>query len=172
MINCGNGTINLFGRIIHDAQSARAAEHGGRAGEFEQHRRDPDRAEGRRSRRCTSTCANSDSDARPGSSCRANRRACCGAWRIGRRVRSDRWRWGMKSARRRFSWRWPARRSPTAGMLVKPRLVLARQKPGEAEERFTSEKPERDHRAGDRDSDAPDDGRRGAARHRPRRTRI
>ena len=38
------------------------------------------------------------------------------------------------------------------GLLVKPRIVLARQEPGEPEERFAPEKPDAGHRAGDRDS--------------------
>ena len=48
MINCGNGTIKLFGRVIHDHAPLRVAEHGGRAGEIEQHRRDQYRPESRR----------------------------------------------------------------------------------------------------------------------------
>ena len=74
IINCGNGSINLFGRVIHDRNIAtRRCQHGGCAGAFEQHRRDQDRPEGGRAAISTTTCANSDSDERPASSCRANR---------------------------------------------------------------------------------------------------
>ena len=79
MINCGNGTINLFGRVIHDHNRYSLAQHGGRAGELEQHRRHPNRLESRREERSTNTCAFSASGARPGSNCRGNRRACCAA---------------------------------------------------------------------------------------------
>ena len=57
MINCGNGTINLFGRVIHDHDRYSIAQHGRCAGEIEQHRRHSNRPEGRREDRSTNISA-------------------------------------------------------------------------------------------------------------------
>ena len=52
------------------------------------------------------------------------------------------------------------------GMLLKPRLVLARQRPGQPAGTLPRGKAGADHRSRNRHPDAADDGRRGAARHR------
>ena len=52
------------------------------------------------------------------------------------------------------------------GMLVKPQHGAGAAEAGRAGGALRAEKPVADHRAGDRHPDAPDDGRRGAARHR------
>ena len=110
----------------------------------------------------------SDSGARRASSCRANRRECCGGWRTGRRRSIGSVAMGHEVSATSLQLALAGAVIANGGMLVKPQLILARQKPGEAEERFAPEKPERVICAGDGDPDAPDDGRRGAARHGPR----
>ncbi len=45
MINCGNGSMNLFGRVIHDHSRYASLIDGGRAGAIEQYRRDQHRIE-------------------------------------------------------------------------------------------------------------------------------
>ena len=47
IIPCGNGRMTLFKRVIHDHNSYSALVGRGRAREIEQHRRDPDRPQGR-----------------------------------------------------------------------------------------------------------------------------
>ena len=47
-INCGGGTLNLFGRVIHEAKRGYGTlSFAGRAGQVQQHRRNPDRIESR-----------------------------------------------------------------------------------------------------------------------------
>ena len=54
------------------------------------------------------------------------------------------------------------------GLKVKPRLVIARQKPGQPVQRIRCRAAGADSASGDGHHHAPDDGGRGAARHRPR----
>ena len=154
------------------SQSLRRADHGRGAGEIEQHRRDPDRPEGGRPRRCTNTSHNFGFGQKtgielPGESAGLVRRvedwtpSSIGSVAMGHEMSATSIQLAVAGAV-----------IANGGLMVKPQIVLSRQKPGEASERFAPEKPVESDRAGDGDSDAPDDGRRGVARHRPRPARI
>ena len=78
LINCGNGMHQPVRPRDSRRSSLLDPEHGRRAGEIEQHRRDSNRPEDRRDSRSTNTRGCSDSARRPESSWRANRAATCG----------------------------------------------------------------------------------------------
>lgn len=142
MINCGNGVINLFGRVIHDHKRysaltmADVLAHSSNIGAIQIGLKVGDRTLDRYVRRFG--FGHKTGIELPGESAGLLRRveewqaSSIGSVAMGHEVAVTSIQLALAGAA-----------IANGGLLVKPRLVLARQKPGEPAERFAPEKPVR-----------------------------
>jgi cell division protein FtsI (penicillin-binding protein 3) len=113
MVDCGNGLLNLYGRVIHDHDPYRSLSvadvlaHSSNIGAI----------------RIALATGNQNFyeyekrfgfGSKTGCLYRVSRRASCGRWRSGPRVRLDPWRWATKSGSPQCNWLARARSSPMA----------------------------------------------------------